>query len=232
MLVNIDGKAPPIEAHTAPVNDLLAGRELSVLRHGADWTHSYRGNWKIAIEGGIEDLHVPWGHPQALRDVVSRNPRIDTAEGCFAATSFRYQYAPGAKPGAGNRGHLMPPIPTTNRDGGDRSFIVNLFPTAVMGVFPDHMLMGLELPDGPDRTRLEFHYYFNGAVATDPAYAAAREETVEAWAGVATQDDDFVRYVDANKDVRDTAGIEMRFSPFWETAVQHFQKMVVEAVRD
>ncbi len=232
VLVNIDGKAPPLAEHMAPIDRLLAGRDLTGLRHGALWEHTYPGNWKIAVEGGIEDLHLPFGHPYLLAGVTKRNARIDTAPGCFAATSYQYEYKAGEEAGGGTRGHMFPPLPATGKGDHGRHFIINVFPHGVIAAFNDHFLLGLMALDGPDRTSLRFHYYFHGAAATDPAHAAKREALVAAWAKVAIEDDKFVRNVDANKHVRDALGIDMRFSPYWEGAVHHFQKMVVEAVSD
>ena len=42
----------------------------------------------------------------------------------------------------------------------------------------------------------------------------------------------FVRYVHENMSIRDQAGIEPRFSPYWEGAIHHFQKTVVETIQE
>ena len=130
------------------------------------------------------------------------------------------------------RGGGLPLLPPSGNVHPEQQYIINLFPHGVMVVFPDHIMLGLFAPDGPDRTRLVFHFYLNGEAATDPDLAAERQALVDGWARVAIEDEDFVACVDANKHIRDELGIEMRFSPFWETTVHHFQKMVVEALSD
>ncbi|TDP60432.1 aromatic ring-hydroxylating oxygenase subunit alpha [Roseateles toxinivorans] len=44
VLVNLDGRAPPLREHIAPLCDLLDGIELEGLRLIAAWQHHYPGN--------------------------------------------------------------------------------------------------------------------------------------------------------------------------------------------
>ena len=46
--------------------------------HGATTERFFEANWKLAIEGGIEDYHLPWVHPQAGNgEGVVWTPRIE-----------------------------------------------------------------------------------------------------------------------------------------------------------
>ena len=69
-------------------------------------------------------------------------------------------------------------------------------------------------------------------VATDPAHAAARAKLVDEWKLLFEQDIPFVHNVHQNYKTRDRAGIDCRFSPYWETNVLAFQQSIVEALRD
>ena len=232
VLVNIDGKAPPLERHLAPLEAAMAGRDHAGLRFAGRWEGRYPGNWKTAIEGGIEDYHLPWGHPELVRGVATRNPETHLGGACFSAVSARVDYRDEARANApAMRAGALPPIPTRPPADPGRSYIANLFPVGVMAILPDHVMLGLFTPDGPDATRLEFSFYVHGDAATDPALAEARRATVDAWAFVAGQDIPFVAGVQANHALRDQAGIGVRFSPFWEGAVHHFQKTVVATLR-
>ena len=46
------------------------------------------------------------------------------------------------------------------------------------------------------------------------------------------QDHDFVAAVQRNVFARDAAGIDTRFSPYWEPAVLEFQRLVVDVMSD
>ena len=76
------------------------------------------------------------------------------------------------------------------------------------------------------------HYYFVGEAATDPALASVREKIIAGWTEVITQDTPYVRDVHDMYQVRDEALISTHFSPHWEGAVLHFQRMLVKALSD
>jgi hypothetical protein len=50
------------------------------------------------------------------------------------------------------------------------------------------------------------------------------------WRQVLPQDYPFVEGTQATVMARDAAGVRTRFSPYWETPVLEFQKMVLKAV--
>ena len=91
-------------------------------------------------------------------------------------------------------------------------------------------MLGQMTPVAWDRTALRFQYYFVGDAATDPQRADVRREITDGWTEIAEQDRDYVRNVHAMYQTRDAANIETRFSPHWEGAVLHFQRMVVDAL--
>lgn len=232
VLVNLDGKAPPLDQHLAPLEAMIAGRDHTDLRHAGRWEGRYPGNWKTAVEGGIEDYHLPWGHPELVRGVVTRNPETHLGGACCSAVSGRIEYRQDARANApALRAGALPAIPTAPPADPGRSYIANLFPTGIMAILPDHVMLGLFTPDGPAATRLEFSFYVQGDAASDPALAEMRRAMVDAWAFVAGQDTPFVKGVQSNHALRDNAGIGTRFSPFWEGAVHHFQKTVAATIR-
>jgi phenylpropionate dioxygenase-like ring-hydroxylating dioxygenase large terminal subunit len=231
LFVNIDGKAPEFADHIRPFQRFLGGYDLSVMRHGGRWEGSYPGNWKIAVEGAIEDYHLPWGHPELMQGVAARNARVDFAEHCFAAVSGRFEYPTGQGPALTRLKRAMPSMPVAPPAEPERYFVINLFPVGLVTLRADTMMLGLFTPDGPERTRLVFHHYFAGEAASDPAFARQRQEIVDNLAYVAEQDIGYVAGVQSNLATRDRLDFPTRFSAYWEGGVQHFQKMVVETIR-
>lgn len=47
---------------------------------------------------------------------------------------------------------------------------------------------------------------------------------------IVRQDDSFVEHVQRAAASRDAAGIQTRFSPYWECAVLHFQRLVLQTL--
>jgi phenylpropionate dioxygenase-like ring-hydroxylating dioxygenase large terminal subunit len=113
-----------------------------------------------------------------------------------------------------------------------RYLFANIFPTAIFFTGPDYFLHVLFTPDGWDRTRVVIYFYYKGSAATDPAFAQVRQAIEDQWQVVIKQDEEFVEFVQANTLVRDRAGIRPYFSPYWEGAVHHFQKMIVETIQE
>ena len=227
VFVNIDGRAVPFEEYRDPVDALFADYDFSLLRFARHWERLYEGNWKIAHEGAIEDYHVRWGHPQLTVDAEARRGRWTTHDRCYAAVIFDVTYRPGEAPA-----RALPTMLRSPGDGLDRYFVVNLFPTGQIWSSAHHAIFVLLLPDGWNRTRLVFNYYLVGEAATDSRYADERRAHFEAWERIAQQDEDYVKYVHANAQVRDRVGVHPRFAPYWEGAVRDFQRMVVETIRE
>ncbi len=170
VMVDISGNAPALERHLAPVQTQIEGFGLDDLVHEGRWDHSYPGNWKIAMEGAIEDYHVFWGHPQLLLKGKWRASETWGEVGVFAVTAGTGEITSAQGSAIG-----LPPIAVS---GPLRNSVINIFPTGVIGIGPDHVMLGLMLPDGPDRTRISFDYYFH-ADAMGDAYAPLRRSGVK-----------------------------------------------------
>ena len=232
VFVNIDGKAPPFEEHIEPLADLLASHDLSQLERGDSWALEYPGNWKVSVEGAVEDYHLPWGHPQIIQGARQNNPRLDYASRCFMSNSSRREYARESDAGAVMALEAgLPSIPFAGEASERRTHFIGVFPNGALQVMANHLMQGIFAPDGAENTKLSFHQYYMAGVATDPAYLAARAKLVEEWILVFEQDIPFVQNVHQNYKVRDRAGIDCRFSPYWEANVLAFQQSVVEALQ-
>jgi len=182
------------------------------------------------VKGAIEDYHLPWGHPQLVKGARSANARLDSAQGCFMANSAAREYADAREAGAAmGLGTGRRPILRPGAE--ERTYFIGIFPTGVFQTRINHVLQGLFLPDGPENTRVVLNIYYAAEAAIDPAFAQTRRELFEEWQLIFEQDTPFVRYVHESYKRRDKAGIETRFSPFWESNVLAFQRSVVEVLR-
>jgi choline monooxygenase len=232
VFVNIDEKAPELDAHLKPLKDLLDGRDLGSLRYGGvTWGGVFDVNWKLLVEGGIEDYHLPWVHPEMMRGVLARNTRTAVADGVFAAISMEREYGATDREEYIVRQRTMPKMNCAPGVDPNRSYFMNVFPTGGMGVNAHSVHLFTTLPDGPYRTRLTAFTYFVGDGATAPQFAESRQFVEDRMTYVFGQDIAIWRQVQANAQRCDVGGIRTRFSPNWEGAVHHFQKMVVETIR-
>ncbi len=221
IFVNLDGAARDFATHVAGLQDLVANLDLGGLRHGGRIDEAYRGNWKVSTESGIEDYHLVFGHPQ-LDAHLFRNSRFCGADGVFTGGIVAMQ-ADAAGLGA------LPPLTTCDGTSWPGMIVLSVFPTGTVLITPDHVMLGMLLPDGPARTRVELHLYFKNTPDWD-AHQAGRDGALAMWREVLPQDFQFIEGTQATLAMRDAAGIRTRFSPYWEQAVRHFQQMVLDAV--
>jgi len=237
VFVNLDGSAPPFGEHIAPLTRELEHLDLDRLRLGARFEDLYPGNWKLATEGGIEDYHLPFGHPQ-LNAHLYRNTKALWSPRVYAGGAVSVGDAPTDTDGAHDAAEeLLRPwnarLPAlSRRDGANISdlYVFNIFPTGSILIAADHVMLGVVLPDGASRTKVHLYLYFDGEAADSTELETARQETLQMWREVVQQDVPFVEGTQATIESRDAAGIRTRFSPYWEEAVLRFQQMVLDAV--
>jgi choline monooxygenase len=229
IFVNIDGKAPAFADYIAPLDRLLANYRLAELKPAMAFDDVYKGNWKIVTESGIEDYHLPFGHPQ-LNAHLMRNstPHVDYPVFGIGTNTDGFA-AEKAEQRAWNAELID--IPRHDETVSRILFSLNVFPTGTILVTSDHLALGVHLPDGADRTKVSVDLYTHADAATSPGYANGRKRVLDMWAGVLPQDAAFIEGAMATMKVRDAAGIKTRFAPYWEAAVHGFQSRVLEAIR-
>ena len=232
VFANLDSEAPPFDEHIAPLRDLLDSYDLGSLRRAASWSIEYPSNWKVAIEGAIEDYHLPIGHPQLVRGVCRWNAQLDCAPQCYYSNSTAREYADAGESNivVGLRSGL-PAIPSTGDNlGPRRSYFMNVFPTGMFQMHVDNAVLGMFLPVGSAKTKLVFNHYFVGDAATDPAFESQRAQIIEGWQLVFEQDIPFVRAVHENYAASSLSRISTRYSEFWEKNVHRFQRHLVDVI--
>ena len=229
VFVSLDDEGPSFESYIAPTKALLADYELEHLIATDQIKDVYEGNWKIAMEGGLEHYHLTFAHPHLSAD------RFRNAAPCFAPGSYAGSYVDMSKRTSGEDtdpafNARLPRLRT--RDGGPlpKLYTLNIFPTGTMLVVAERIMLGVMLPEGPYRTNFELNYYVQPEAANDPATAKARKDTVDSSYLTMTQDQPFVKEVQATSFTRDRSGVGVRFSPYWEDGVRRFQQLVLEAL--
>lgn len=231
LFVNIDGEAPPLQTALAPlIRRFAAFDNFSAYRYAESWEHTYECNWKIAVEGAIEDYHLPNVHPQITpgRKRADRSS-VEVGEDCYyLVASQSSRLTNGRTPD----GVLpLPQVPGITGADATSTFFLNIFPTGILGISPDGLYAGIWLPEGHTRTRLSFHFYFVGEEAAwAPRYEESRRRWIDLIRGVFEQDTSVARSVQEHAVLRDQIGLRTRFSPFWEGAVHGFQRHVLRLV--
>ena len=233
IFVNIDGKAPPFQEHIAPLTELVAEYDLTDLQLGERFSLRYPCNWKVSVEGALEGYHIPFGHPQHVRNVREDTPGVVHAGRTYMATFNARRFEDGRDaPASAGLDEAIPPLPRRGPPGQERCYSIIIFPTGHMDLRGNRANQAVFLPDGSGHTYIVHGMYFQGAAATEPALAAMRSQASGAMCRVFEQDIEFARHVYDNTKLRDAAGLDTCFVPFWEGSVQRFQQAVVEVLRD
>jgi len=229
IFVNIDGAAGPFEDYIAPFKRLLGNYRLEALHYAFSIADAYKGNWKIVTEAGIEDYHLPFGHPQLNAHLLRNStPHVDYPVYAISTNTQDFA-AEKAEQRAWNASLID--IPRHDETQPRLLFSMNIFPTGTILVTADHLMLGIHLPDGPDRTKVFINIYTHGDAATSPDFANGRKRVLDLWTGVLPQDAAFIEGAMATMKFRDDAGIKTRFAPYWEAAVHGFQARVLDAIR-
>lgn len=230
VFVNLDGKAPPLSGYVAPFTRYFRDFDFSLIRR--DRSRGYEGsrevNWKIGIEGGIEDYHLPWVHPELFERSVPWKGR-GFVDGMMIGTEDEISNE--------HRSSIvdlekdaLPVFPDLPEGAAWRGNFMMIFPNVGYTVLADHFDIFITLPEAPTHSYMRGALYFVGDEALTPRFEEARQKVREAWDLIGDQDTPIAERVQANQFARDAAGIANRFSPVWENAIQRFQQLVVEGI--
>ena len=228
VFVNLDGAAAPLDQHLKPLTNLLHDYDFTGLEVGDAWSTAYPANWKLTVEGAIEDYHLPLVHPEMVQSELESHPRLDYAPGCFFANSSVREYEDDNI--SGEAAALESVLPRVMRTGASecRTFVISVFPTGFITTRTNHLVVFLVLPDGYRRTRLDFRHYFKGDAAR--RFIDLRRDMLTYWQRVFEQDLPLVGALQNNMERVGDIGVRARFSPFWESNVLQFQRSVVAGV--
>lgn len=233
VFVNVDGKAPPLMDYLKPTTARLAAFDLSLTRESDEVLETgFAGNWKLAIEGGVEDYHIPWVHRQLgpsgdFRGEFSGDRWVGvTCRRSMEIARRRYDEAPGASPLAALP--LFPHFPATGEF--EASLILSTLPATLVAAVTDHVVVSLFIPETPTHTRVRRRFRFVGDAAKAPALAPARRKVRDAWAVVTEQDAPIIATMQDQASLKDEIGFRPRYSPYWEPAVHHFQKVIASKI--
>ena len=171
VFVNISGDAPDFKTHIRPLDELLSAYERSAMQVGNGWSMDFSGNWKITVEGALEDYHLPFVHSQFGAAESDGEPRLDHAAGCYFANSLSCELSEVAVAADSDL-----PVVYRSDDGKVRTFAISVFPTGFITARPNQLICNLMLPCGHDKTHLEFRHYYAGDAATDPALESSRRK--------------------------------------------------------
>jgi len=228
IFINIDGAAEPFDDYIKPVRDRLEPYfDFSLMRSGGDaLDQTYPVNWKIVLEGGIEDYHLPFVHR-----ALSHSPLYQVELGGETYGGFSSAVRPietVSKRFIDEETkeviQTFPVFPKMQESGEGHGCTLFIYPSLVVTCDVNVMKANISHPRGPTETEARIRGYFIGDAAVSPEYAPAREQFYRFWTEILGEDDGVWKDVQSLTRTRSEAGVETRFSPHWEQALHNFQR--------
>ena len=230
IFVNVDGKAPPLQEYAASFRKRISGFDIEGETTQAldiAYEYDYACNWKIAVEGGIEDYHIPFVHPQ-LGPGGRFLPEFGDDRYCGIMC---YRTVEDGKKRVMDAGaSAVRPLPNYSHvpESGEveASLILLLFPNLFMATVLDHTTLSYIVPKDAAHTRYRRRFRLMNAAANSPEYEATRKRLVAGWQDVTQQDGPLWGEVQANLRQRGEIGHRNPFSRHWEGAIHEFERKV------
>ncbi len=225
IFVNLDGAALGLHQSLAPVNARLRALDFSQLKSGTLTRDIDLGaNWKIFVEGGIEDYHLPYVHTKTLSGYAP-NYRVEDCPGVYAGFSQKRMIGEARERYKGDAGddETLPMWPAVVESGVAETVALFLQPLGLVFFNPMMFSASVILPQSATRTLVRTMTWYSGEGATSPKYAAARTASQSFFSKVILEDITVMEEMQHMSKVREDLNVRTRFSPHWERALQSFQ---------
>lgn len=227
VFVNLTGDATPLEDYVAPLSKLWAGYDLDSPRPFEHAESTMDANWKVVKEGLLDVYHEEFVHP-ALSYRIDRDG-TKTWEDIMVGDIMGMRSVVPAD--VDDHPDLsLPRLPGMPLDGPTPTYIFLLFPSVSINVLDNHVVRTIWSAHSPAETRWRSTWYFTGEAVESERHQAECQEIVDFWKAVRGEDQGVVTLVQRGHQSLGPGPREVRFSPFWDDLLLHFQRHLVKAL--
>jgi choline monooxygenase len=223
VFVDLSGTAPPLEDFVAPLTRRWAAYETDTLRLGLRSDGEIAANWKLGIEGALENYHEEFVHPSlpARLDAAGVKTFSDVAEGAMFGFSWAGETALRSE---------TPLIPLRQEFAGTErtDTLAFLFPNTQVNLYGSVSVRVIWTPIAPGRTSIRSAFYVVPEAASGERFAVERDHMAEYWRNLREEDRRVIEAMQQGR--RSPAAGDFRFSPFWEGSLHHFQNKLIDAM--
>ncbi len=223
IFVNFDGQAESLEDYLRPLTQRLKGYDLTSLTYAGVLEWELNCNWKLVNENFIEPYHVFAVHPGLLKFGPMSGRRASEFDAHCFYNDYRFP-----EPEQG-RGLGLPYFPGLCGKLKHQAIWFHLFPSLTLEIFPDQMAVWELIPLSPVQTLERIHIFLIGDGATAEKYTKAREDVFSTWKALNNED---VAIIERMQQGRLSPGFDGGLlSPYWDGAIQHYARLMIDALR-
>jgi len=191
-------KGPDFDAVIGPLDRRIAEAGLEAMVHHHAHVYEVACNWKVYVDNYLESYHVPSVHPalNSLLDCTTYEVTLDDW------TSIQ------RSPVGDDTGPYA---------AGDALYVF-VWPNTMLNILPGRLQTNRVVPDGPDRCKVEFDFYYAPGVE-------ARAEADDVFSAE-VQEEDRMICEQVQRALASGVYTPGRLSPTQEAALWHFQERV------
>lgn len=175
--LSLDNAAVPFEKAFAPLTGRFASWRIAELRTARSITYELACNWKLVFLNYSECYHCPLVHPQLDKLSPSDSGRNDLSEGPFLGgySEMRQEGMALTTSGQSSR----PPVGDVGGPDLNRSYYYTIFPSLLLSLHPDYVMVHYLKPLSPDRTEVVCAFLFDAATMSRPDFDPS--DAVDFW---------------------------------------------------
>jgi choline monooxygenase len=179
--INVDGQAPPFEQAMQDAIQRWAEFDQPMHHGGADsrFDLTVKCNWKLAVENYCESYHLPWVHPG-----LNSYSRLEDHYNIESYNHYSGQGTLVYRQLEGENGARFPDFTGLSDKWQTAAEYLAIYPNVLLGVHRDHAFTILLIPDGPESTVEQVHFYYP-STSTDKAL---RSKNTAQWKDVFEED--------------------------------------------
>jgi len=177
VFINLSKPTQPFESFFAPLTGRFADWNIAALRTARSITYDLACNWKLAFLNYSECYHCPLVHPQLEKLSPSDSGRNDLVQGPFLG-GYSELREPGVSLTTTGK-TSRPPIGTVAGANLDRVYYYTLFPSMLLSLHPDYVMVHYVRPLAVDRTQIICTWLFDTVTMSEPQFDPS--DAVDFW---------------------------------------------------
>ncbi len=168
IFVCLANDAPAFEETFGPILHRFSRWHIGDLRTARAIHYDLRCNWKLIFQNYSECYHCPLVHPQLDKLSPSDSGRNDLWEGAFLGgySELRNHGASLTTSGTLTR----PPVGEVDGADIDRVYYYTIFPSLLLSLHPDYVMVHYANPVAPDRTLIDCAWLFDPQTMSRPDF--------------------------------------------------------------